>query len=545
VLALGFFLNGCGGGPPADLIIVNGAEPGSLDPAASTGLEELRITMALFEGLMRVDPETARPIPGLAERYTNSPDGLVYTFYLRTNLQWSTGGRITAHDFVYSWLRVLDPATASEYAGQLFYIKNAEAYYKRELKDPEQVGVKAVDDLTLRVELANPTAFFLDLCAFQTLSVVPRTAIEKHGDRWLRSPPVPVSGPYQLEAWRLSDRVRLRANPRYWDAANTRCEVVDLLPIRGAAAAFNLFQREAVDIIWDKELIPSELYPFLRTNEAHSANFHSFNYLGSYFLRFNTTRPPLDNPLVRRALVMSIDKQRLIDKILKTGEATAMRLVPPDTANSLPVDGLPYDPEGARRLLQQAGFEGGKGMRTIEYLFESASGGSSPHPKIGVELQQMWSQLGVKVVLRQMEKQVYLKAQRSLEYDVTRSTWIGDYNDPNTFLDLFRSNNGNNRTGWKNARYDQLMDQAAVQTDLARRAELLRDAETVLVRDEVPIAPMYFFSGFNYYNPERVSGVYGNILDIHPINAIRKMSRETKVEGREPERNHALNKALR
>ena len=517
-------LIGCGRDePPADLVIVNGAEPGSLDPATSTGLEELRITMALFEGLMRVDPETARPVPGLAAYYTNSLDGRVYTFHLRTNLQWSTGERITAHDFVYSWLRVLDPATASEYAGQLFYIKNAEAYYKRDLKDSDQVGIKALDDLTLRVELVNPTAFFLDLCAFQTLSVVPRAAIEKHGDHWLRSPPVPVSGPYQLESWRLSDRVRLRANPRYWDAANTRCQVVDLLPIRGAATAFNLYQRGAVDIIWDKELIPSELYPFLRTNAAHRANFHSFNYLGTYFLRFNTTRKPLDNPLVRRALAMAIDKPRLVNKILKTGEATASQFVPPGTANNLAVEGLPYDPEGARRLLKEAGFEGGKGMRTIEYLFESTTGGSSPHPKIAVELQEMWQrELGVKIELRQMEKQVYLKAQRSLEYDVTRSTWIGDYNDPNTFLDLFRSNNLNNRTGWKNARYDQLMDQAAVQTDLARRAELLREAETVLVRGDAPIAPVYFFSGFNYYNPTNVSGIWGNILDIHPINAIQK-----------------------
>lgn len=542
---LAVLLIGCGRSePPADLVIINGAEPGSLDPATSTGLEELRITMALFEGLMRVHPETARPIPGLAERYTNSPDGKVYTFYLRTNLQWSTGGRITARDFVYSWLRVLDPATASEYAGQLFYIKNAEAYYKREIKEPAQVGIAALDDVTLQVELSNPTPFFLDLCAFQTLSVVPRAAIEKHGDRWLRSPPVPVSGPYQLERWQLSDRVRLRANPRYWDAANTRCQVVDLLPIRGAATAFNLFQGEAVDIIWDKEMIPSELYPFLRTNEAHRANFHSFNFLGSYFLRFNTTRPPLDNPLVRRALAMTIDKPRLVNKILKTGEQTASQLVPPGTANSLRIDGLPYDPDGARKLLKQAGFERGNGMRTIEYLFESVSGGSSPHAKIGVELQQMWQQeLGVKVELRQMEKQVYLKAQRSLEYDVTRSTWIGDYNDPNTFLDLFRGNNGNNRTGWRNDRYDQLMDQGAVQTDLARRAEILREAETVLIQHDAPIAPVYYFSGFNYYNPEQVSGVYGNILDIHPINAIQKTSREPRVEGRERVPRHAQREA--
>jgi oligopeptide transport system substrate-binding protein len=149
------------------------------------------------------------------------------------------------------------------------------------------------------------------------------------------------------------------------------------------------------------------------------------------------------------------------------------------------------------------------------------SGGGSVHSKIGVELQEMWQrELGIKVELRQMEKQVYLAAQRGLDYDVSRSTWVGDYNDPNTFLDLFRANNGNNRTGWKNPRYDALMDEASRLTDLDKRAELLREAEAILVRDDPPIVPMYFFSGFNYHNPERVTGIYGNVLDSHPINAI-------------------------
>ena len=506
--------------PPADLTIINGAEPGSLDPATSTGLEELRICMALFEGLMRVDPVTARPIPGLAERHTISPDGLTYTFHLRTNAQWSTGGRITARDVVWSWLRVLDPATASEYAGQLFYIRGAEQYYTNRVHDPAQVGVRALDDFTLRVELINPTPFFLDICAFQTLYVAPRELIEKHGDAWMRVRPLTVSGPYTLDVWRINDRIRLRANSNYWDAASTRCQIVDVLPVGSASTSFNLYQRGAVDIIWDKERIPSELYPKLRG----TPDFHHFTYLGTYFLRFNTTRKPFDDPRVRRALAMGIDKQRLVDKILKTGEPTANSLVPPGTANSLPPDMLRFDPAGAKKLLADAGYPDGHGFRTIEFLFEAVSGGgSSMHGKIGVELQEMWrTHLGIKLELRQMEKQVQLKAMRGLEYDVGRSSWIGDYNDPNTFLDLFRSNNGNNRTGWKNPRYDALMDAAAAQPDLARRASILRDAETLLVRDEAPIAPLYFFNGFNYYNPARVSGVHGNLLDLHPINAIRR-----------------------
>ncbi len=502
----------------ADLVIANGAEPGSLDPATAKGLEELRIVMALWEGLMRTDPKTALPVPGLAERYEISPDGKIYTFYLRTNAQWSTGQRITAHDFVYSWLRVLNPTTASEYVGQLFYLKNAEPYFNRTIKDPNDVGLRALDDQTLRVELTNPTPFFLGLCAFQTLSVVPRDIVEKHGDQWMRVRPLPSSGPYQLERWSLNDRVRLRANPHYWDATNTHCLVVDLLPIRSASTALNLYEKGGLDIIWDKELIPSELFPILKPRP----DFHSFNYLGTYFLRFNTTRKPFDDPRVRRALTMCIDKQRLVDKILKTGEAIGSHFVPPGTANCRSPEGLSYDPEGARQLLKEAGFPGGQGMRTIEYLFESVSGGGSVHSKIGVELQQMWQrELGIKVELRQMEKQVYLSAQRSLDYDVSRSTWIGDYNDPNTFLDLFRSNNGNNRTGWKNPRYDELMDQASLLTDLKQRAELLRQAESILVREEAPIAPLYFYSGFNYHDPDRVTGIYGNVLDTHPINAIQ------------------------
>lgn len=504
--------------PRADLVIANGAEPGSLDPATSKGLEELRIVMALWEGLMRLDPKTAQPIPGLADRYEVSPDGRVYTFHIRSNAKWSTGERITAHDFVYSWRRVLDPLTASEYAGQLFYIKNAEAYFNRTLKDPDELGVKAPDDSTLRVELTNPTPFFLGLCAFQTLSVVPREVVEKHGDDWMRVRPLPVSGPYQLERWSLNDRVRLRANPHYWDATNTQCQVVDLLPIRSASTAFNLYERGGLDVIWDKELIPSELFPILRPRP----DFHSFNYLGTYFLRFNTTRKPLDDPRVRRALTMCIDKQRLVDKILKTGEVIGSHFVPPGTANCRSPEGLAFDPAGARQLLKEAGYPNGQGLRPIEYLFESVSGGGSVHSKIGVELQQMWQrELGIKVELRQMEKQVYLAAQRSLDYDVSRSTWIGDYNDPNTFLDLFRSNNGNNRTGWKHPPYDALMDRASLLTDLDQRAELLRQAESILVRDEAPIAPLYFYSGFNYHNPDRISGIHGNVLDSHPINAIR------------------------
>ncbi|HEY3854440.1 MAG TPA: peptide ABC transporter substrate-binding protein [Verrucomicrobiae bacterium] len=506
--------------PKADLVIINGPDPETLDPALGISIEGLRVIAALFEGLTRYDPQTARPIPGLAKSWEISPDGRIYTFHLRDNLQWSQGEPITADDVVYSWQRVLDPDTAAEYAGQLYSVKNAEARAKGELKDPSQVGVHALDSRTVRVELNHPTPFFLDLCAFQTLAVVPRKFIETHGENWMRQHPLPTSGPYTVESWLLNDKIRLVKNPYYWDAANTRSAVIDLLPISAPSTALNLYESGEADIIWDRENLPYELTDVL----SKRPDFHTFPFLATYFIRCNTTRKPFNDPRVRKALALSIDKQRLVERFLRGGEKPAGHLVPDGTANYITPPDLGYNPDEARRLLAEAGYPGGKDFPAVDYLFDSASGGGKIHLKIGIEMQQMWQEkLGIHVGLKEMEKPVYLDAQRNTNYDLTRSSWVGDYNDPNTFLDLFRSDNGNNRTGWNNPHYDNLMAQADEEVDPRKRAEILRDAETILVRDEAPIIPIYFYVGFNYYNPAKIGGVYPNILDDHPFNAIYKI----------------------
>ncbi|HVY71095.1 MAG TPA: ABC transporter substrate-binding protein, partial [Verrucomicrobiae bacterium] len=215
-LLLVLLVSGCGrGGHRADLVIINGKEPESLDPAAISGEADGRVAMALFEGLTRYNPTNGAPLPGLAERWELSPDGRVYTFHLRANAAWSTGEPITASDVVYSWRRMLDPKTGADYAGPLFYVKNGEEFANAKITDPEQIGVHAQDARTVRVELVNPTPFFLELCAYYALAVVPRQAIERYGDRWPMTLPVPASGAYQLEAWRLNDKIRLRKNPHY------------------------------------------------------------------------------------------------------------------------------------------------------------------------------------------------------------------------------------------------------------------------------------------------------------------------------------------
>ena len=509
--------------PPADLTIINGVEPESLDPAIITGQPELRAVQGLFEGLTRLDPKTARPIPGLAERWEISPDGRVYTFHLRTNLVWSTGEPIRSEDLVYSWIRVLNPATGSDYAGQLFYLRNAEDFNAGKIKDPARVGVHAVDPFTVRVELNHPTAFFLDLCAFPTLYVVPRQTIESHGDRWLMARPLPSSGPYQLDAWRLNDKIRLKKNPRYWGAVNTQSEIIDLLPVGSPITALNLYENRQVDIVWDKDLVPVELLDVL----LQRPDFHSYNFLGTYFIRFNVTRKPFDDPRVRRALALAVDKNRLVQKITKAGERPASHLVPDGVADYTSPAGLEYDPDRARQLLAEAGYPGGRNFPRFNYIFNAAAGGAAKiHENVAIELQQMWRDtLGVEMELRQLEWKVYLGAQSRLDFDTSRSSWIGDYNDPQTFLGMFTSGDGNNRTGWKNQTYDALIREAGEQADLAARATLFQRAEALLVRDEAPIVPLFFYVGINYFDTNRIQGVYPNLLDSHPLQSIRKIHR--------------------
>jgi oligopeptide transport system substrate-binding protein len=508
--------------PPADVTIVNGAEPESLDPAIIVSQPDERLVQGLYEGLMRLDPKTGGPIAGMAKSWEISPDGKVYTFNLRTNLAWSTGEPITADDVVYSWIRALKPTTLSDYAEALFYLKNAEDFNAGKITDPSLVGVSAPDKQTVRVDLNTPTPFFLDICTLPVTFVVPRQTIEKYGDRWTMAKPLPSSGPFELDYWRLNDRVRLKKNPHYWDATNTQSGIIDILPVASANTAFNLYEGGVVDVVWDKNQVPEELIDVL----LKRPDFHTFNYLGAYFIRFNTTRKPFDDPRVRRALALAIDKNLLVKKIMRAGEEPAWHLVPDGTPNYASPKGLDYNPALARKLLNDAGYPGGKGFPPIEYTFDASSGGSAEiHEDIAVELQQMWHDtLGIQVDLRQVETKIIWGMLSRLEYQVARSSWVGDYDDANTFLECFTSNDGNNRTGWKNPEYDALILQANAQTDLNAREKIFQKAETLLVSNDVPIIPLYFYKGVNYFDTNKIQGIYPNVVDEHPLQYIRKIN---------------------
>ncbi len=504
---------GCGRtGDRADLVFLNGAEPETLDPALITGQPEGRVVGALFEGLTSFDA-AANVQPGVAERWEVSSDGRVYLFHLRPNARWSNGDPVTADDFVQSWRRTLAPETASEYAYQLYYVKNGKPFNEGALKDFSQVGVRAPDSRTLEVTLENPTPFFIDLCAFETLLPVHIPTVEREGDAWIKPGKIVSNGAYRLEAWRINDRIRLSKNPFYWNKERVAMKTVDILPIAKANTAFNFYASGIADLMMDKGLVPPALLNDLRKRP----DFHSAPFLGSYFLRFNVTKPPFNDVRVRQAFSLVIDKQSLVEKITRAGEVPAMSLVPPGTAGYQPPPGLARDVGRAKQLLADAGFPGGRNFPLISYLYSEGE----LNEAIAVELQSMWrNELGVTINLHRQEWKVYLRSMSSLDYDISRASWVGDYKDPNTFLDMFLTNGGNNRTGWSNATYDQLIAEAAREIDTQKRFDIFRRAEHLLIAGETPFCPLYFYVGIQFYDPAKLGGIEANLLDAHPIKAM-------------------------
>lgn len=509
-VALGTMLAGCGSGMHrADFVFLNGAEPETLDPSLITGQPEGRLAGALFEGLTNVD-EHGRVIPGVAESWDISPDGRVYTFHLRKEARWSNGDPVTAQDFRDTWRRTLAPETGSEYAYQLYYLRNGRAFNEGRLTDFSQVGATAPDAQTLLVTLQNPTPFFTELCATSPLYPVHLKSVQRWGDDWIKPGHLVGDGPFTLEAWRVNDRVRLAKNPWYWDRAHVAFRTIDALPISRANTAFNFYAAGEADLIMDKGLTPPALMGELKLRP----DFHSAPFLGTYFLRFNVTRPALGDARVRRALSLVVDKQLIVDKITRAGELPASSLVPPGAAGYQPPPGLGRDPAEARRLLAEAGYPGGKGFPLLTYLYSEGE----LNEAIAVELQSMFRrELGINIALQRQEWKVYLNSMDRLDFDLCRASWVGDYDDPNTFLDMFVTNGGNNRTGFASPRYDGLIADAAREVDESKRFEIFRTAEHLLVSEEAPICPLFFYVGIQFYDGRKLGGIAANLLDDHPL----------------------------
>ncbi len=377
--------------------------------------------------------------------------------------------------------------------------------------DFDQVGIKAPDPHTLEITLEQPTPFFMHLAGFSALSPVPRHSVEKYGyPQWLKPGHLISNGAYRLLERRMRDRVRMVKNEHYWDRDHVAINTVDVLATESAATALNMYLTGAVD--WIPSVPPIVVAELLAERRP---DFHTSPELTVNFYRFNVTEPPLDNVLVRRALAMAVDRQEIVDRVTRGGELPAHSLVPPGLEGYQPAVGPRFDLTMARKLLTEAGFPEGRGLPAVKILYNQ----DDTHEAVAQLIQDQWKRnLGVDATLQNLEWGSFLSAVNLMQYKICRSGWVGDYPDPNTFLDLFVSGGANNSTGWSWPPYDELLRQAAAETDAPRRFELLHQAEQVLL-DNMPVMPLYFRVSRNMVQP-RVQGFTSNLLDQHPLRSL-------------------------
>lgn len=497
--------------PRANVLRINlGPEPELIDPGLSSGQAESQVSRTLFEGLTAQDPQTLQPIPGQAYRWEISADGLEYTFRLRPGLAWSDGRPLGAGDFLWSWRRALAPRNASRAAGLLYPIANAERYNRGEISDSTLVGIAAPDESTFVVRLHSPTPYFLFLTAYTTFLPVPRHVIERWGRTWAAPAHIVSNGAFVLKDHRQNERLVFAKNARYWDAAHVRLDGIVAYPVDDLSTATNLYKAGSID--WNPSgYIPS---PFLPRMRAY-ADYVTGEYQGTYFYSINVTRKPFDDVRVRRALNLAIDREAIARDLLKGTRRAWGRITPSGYPGYEGPAQVGFDPATARRLLAEAGFPGGRGFPKFSILFNT----SEDHRRIAEAVQAMWKrELNVPVELLNMEWGTVQQATVGLRYDVTRRSWLGDYLDPNSFLEILGTGNGNNRTGWGDPRYDALLREAAQELDPARRFGLLAQAEKIAL-DAAVFLPIYHYSTHELIKPY-VRGIYHTALDVHPLTRV-------------------------
>ena len=490
----------------------NGAEPETLDVHRSSGVPAANIQRDLFEGLV-AEAADGSHIPGVAEIWTLSDDGKVYTFHLRKNAQWSNGDPVTAHDFAFALRRGVDPAVGSNYAFILWPIVNAEDITKGRIEELDRLGVEAVDAHTLKVTLKAPTPYFIGLLTHHQAYPLHRKTLERHGDKWTRAGNLVSNGAYRLAEWVPQSHIRLERNAHYWDAANVRIEAVVFHPTEDESTEVKRFRSGELDVTDD---VPTDQIAWVEKNLAEQ--FRNTAYLGTYYYALNLTRAPFrDRPGLRNALAMTIDREILTGKVTKGGEIPAYAWVPPGVNRyagaKVPWKGLSKAGRlaRARELYAEAGYSREVPLK-VQILYNT----SDNHKRIAIAIAGMWKQaLGVKTELFNQEWKVYLATRRARQFQVLRAGWIGDYNDANTFLELLKGDVGAmNPAGYVNPEYDAVMRKAEKETDLEVRAQLMQKAESLLLKD-LPIIPIYHYTTQHLVSP-RVKGWKDNVMDVHP-----------------------------
>jgi oligopeptide transport system substrate-binding protein len=498
--------------PPGKLCLHagNGSEPNSLDPHKATGTWENTIISDMIVGLT-TDDAAGKPIPGMAERWETSADGLTWTFHLR-EASWSDGTPVTADDFVFAIRRIMDPETASEYASLLYVIKGAQA--ANEGKGPlEAIAVRAVNPRTVEYVLNNPAPYLPELATHYTMYPVPKHVVEKNPSDWVQPGSYVANGPYTLAENRLGDYVRLVKNPRFYDAANVCLDEIYYYPTRDAISAERRVKRGELHLNSD---IQSNRIAFLRRSDQIPEYVHTNIWLGVAYLAPNKAVPAFRDVRVRQAMSMAIDREFITDKLLRGGQVPAYAFVPPGVA-AYPGGVKPHWADWtlerrqaeARRLLAAAGY-GPERPLTFEIKHRN-----SPDPMLWMPaVQADLAQVGIKATLTQNETQIAYAAYRSRDFEMADAAWIADYNDAMSFLYLQESSTGSQNYGdYNNPRYDALLKSANNEPDAERRAEYMKAAEQVLV-DDAGVLPVYFYVNKNLVNPN-VTGFVNNLVDKH------------------------------
>ncbi|MCF3650381.1 peptide ABC transporter substrate-binding protein [Synoicihabitans lomoniglobus] len=500
------------------LHVGNLSEPTDLDPHIINSLQDFNIVLALFEGLTQYDPKDSHATPGVATHWEASDDVKTWVFHLRPDAKWSNGDPVTAFDFVYAYRRMLSPGLASEYAYMLFCLEGSEAFVSGKSTDFSTVGAKALDAHTLELKLSYPVPYLADLVAHASWYPVHQATIETYGamdqrgSRWTRPGNLVGNGPFTLTEWKPNQVIRVTKSATYWDAAVVRLNEIRFYPIESTASEEAAFRSGQLHVTTG---IPIDKIAVYKNDPELSKFLSQETQLATYFYRFNTQKPPLDDVRVRRALSLAIDREQIVNKVTLGGQLPARNLTPPQTAGYTAGDLLTGDVAEAQRLLAEAGFPGGEGFPRLEILFNTNDG----HRRIAEAIQQMWRvNLGVDIGLYNQESKVQSDSMRNGDYEIARYAWIGDYLDASTFLELMLSDSGNNQTGWANADYDRLVNEARYVLDPAQRFTLYREAERILMA-ESPIAPIYFYVNSSLQVPE-LKGWYGNLIDIHPYKHV-------------------------
>ena len=479
------------------LVRNNGAEVQSLDPHKIEGVPESNVNRDLFEGLLISDVE-GHPTAGVAEKWENK-DFKVWTFHLRKNAKWSDGTPVTAHDFVYSWQRLADPKTASPYASYLQYghIANIDDVIAGK-KPTSELGVKAIDDNTFEVTLSEPVPYFYKLLVHPSVSAVPKSAIEKFGDKWTQPANIVTNGAYKLKDWVVNERIVLERNTNYWDNDKTVINQVTYLPISAEVTDVNRYRSGEIDMTYNN--MPIELFQKLKKEIPKEV--HVDPYLCTYYYEINNQKAPFTDVRVRTALKLALDRDIIVNKVKNQGDLPAYSYTPPYTDGAKLTEPAWFKMTQeqrnaeAKKLLAEAGYTADKPL-SFSLLYNT----SDLHKKLAIAVASIWKKnLGANVKLENQEWKTFLDTRHQGTFDVARAGWCADYNEPTSFLNTMLSDSSNNTAHYKSPAFDKLIGDTLKVTDEAQRAELYSKAEQQLDKDSA-IVPVYYYVNARLVKP--------------------------------------------